>query len=174
MTRGTLVVLALLISLANLRDAKAQIAGLFGGGVQPIETADLHRRLQQHREAVQAAKASGQPEPQPDFVLVDVRSKEEVDVSIIPGAILKEDFEAHRDEHRQQLIIPYCTVGGRSGLYARKLQSLGFDVLNYKGSILQWINDGLPLVTIDGQPTQRVHTYSNRYKVPPQYEQLPQ
>jgi rhodanese-related sulfurtransferase len=154
--------------------ASAQFRGLFGGGpkVPVIETGELQKMLATEQKASAEAKAAGQQPPEFNFVVVDVRSDAEVNVSIIPGAITKAAFERDQAKYRGKLVIPYCTVGGRSGAYAKKLAGDGVKVMNYKGSILKWIDAGLPLVTVDGKPTNRVHTYSDRYKVPPKYEQV--
>jgi rhodanese-related sulfurtransferase len=159
---------------ASPPSASAQFRGLFGGGpkVPVIKTVDVHKMLagQQRRSA--EAKAAGEQPPEAEFVVVDVRSDAEVSVSIIPGAITKAEFERERAKYRGKLVIPYCTVGGRSGAYAQKLAGEGVKVYNYKGSILKWIDAELPLVTLDGKPTNRVHTYSDRYKIPAKYEQV--
>ena len=154
-------------------DAVAQLGGLFAGPkVATIETDDLHSMLQRQQQTEAKAKESAAELPQPDFVVVDVRSEAEINVSIIPGAITKAQYEKNRQRYEGRTVIPYCTVGGRSGAYAKQLAGKGVKVKNYKGSILKWIDAGLPLVTLDGKPTNRVHTYSDRYRVPAKYEQV--
>ncbi len=154
-------------------DAVAQLGRLFAGPkVETIETDDLHNMLQRQQQAEAKAKESAAKLPQPDFVVVDVRSDAEISVSIIPGAITKAQYEKNRQQYQGRTVIPYCTIGGRSGAYAKQLAGNGVKVKNYKGSILKWIDAGLPLVTLDGKPTQRVHTYSDRYRVPAKYEQV--
>ena len=151
--------------------ASAQFGGLFGGPkVDTINTADLHKMLQQQQNA--EAKESGPNAPQAKFVVVDVRSNAEVNVSVIPGAITKAQYEKNRQQYQGRLVIPYCTVGGRSGAYAKQLAKAGAKVKNYQGSILKWVDAGLPLVTLDGKPTNRVHTYSDRYRIPANYVQV--
>lgn len=152
----------------------AQLSGLFGGGgrVETIETEDLNRKLREHRESVQEATQDGRPVPDADFVVVDVRTDKETGVSVIPGAITSAMFEKDKNSYKDKLIIPYCTVGGRSGKYAKTLIAEGLQVKNYEGSILKWIDAGLPLVRLDGTPTNRVHTYSDRYRIPKKYEQV--
>jgi len=107
-------------------------------------------------------------------VLVDVRSEMEINVSVIPGAITEAMYEQNVAKYRDKLVISYCTVGGRSGTYAKQLADKGVKVKNYQGSILKWVDAGLPLVTLDGEPTNRIHTYSDRYKIPAEYEQVTQ
>ena len=103
-------------------------------------------------------------------VIVDVRDKAETDVSVIPGAITKSEFEENSQEHQGKVVIAYCTVGHRSGIYGKKLASMGWQAYNYKGSILDWCENQFPLVSFDGQETNRVHTYSSEYKVADGYE----
>lgn len=155
------------------RTALSQFGGLFGGPeVESIETDELAEMLQQRRQAEAKAKASGQDAPPADFVVVDVRSQAEVDVSVIPGAITKAQYEANGEKYQGRLVIPYCTVGGRSSVYAKQLAKAGVKVKNYQGSMLKWVGAGLPVVTLDGQPTDRVHTYSDRHRIPAKYEQV--
>ncbi len=153
--------------------ANAQFGSLFGGSkVETIDTEELHKLLTAHQQAEAKAKESGSEPSRPDFVVVDVRSDAEINVSVIPGAITKAQFEKNKQLYEGRTVIPYCTVGGRSGAYAKQLAGSGMKVKNYQGSILKWIDAGLPLVTLDGKPTHRVHTHSSRYRVPEKYEQV--
>ena len=104
------------------------------------------------------------------FVIVDVRAKAEIDVSIIPGAITKAQFEHSIQQHQGKAVLVYCTVGYRSGIYAKKLKSKGWNAWNYEGSILDWCNNRLPVVTPSGQSTTRVHTYNASYSLAPGYQ----
>ena len=154
--------------------ANAQLGGLFGGGpkIETIETDQISEMLSQRQRLVNEAEKAGEAIPESKFVVVDVRSDREINVSIIPGAITKAQFEQDAAKYRGKLVIPYCTIGGRSGAYAKQLVGKGVKVKNYKGSILKWVDAGLPLVTLNGESTNRVHTYSDRYKVPAKYEQV--
>ena len=78
---------------------------------------------------------------------------------MIPGAITQKEFEDRADELRGRTVVTYCTAGYRSGLYARKIQAKGWQVLNLEGSILSWTHAGGPLVNDQG-PTKRVHVYN--------------
>jgi len=95
---------------------------------------------------------------QANVVLVDVRELRERKISIIPGAISKEDFQKTGDKHKKQKIITYCTVGLRSGIYAKSLRENGFEAYNLKGSILAWTHAQQPL-TNDKGPTKAVHIF---------------
>lgn len=171
-----LILILLLIVLPSVKPvaAVAQIGSLLSGGtkIETIETAALSEMLRRQSESETTAKEAGSKIPSANFVVVDVRSEAEVNVSVIPRAITKAQFEKRRDQYRGRLVIPYCTVGGRSGAYAQTLVKRGVKVKNFKGSILKWIDAGLPLVTLQGKPTNRVHTYSDRYQIPLAYEQV--
>lgn len=168
--------LSLLCTALNPNHAFAQFGAWFGGGpaIENIDTGTLSKMLAEQRKAETIAKESGATLAPADFVLVDVRSDAEVNVSVIPGAITKAQFEKDRRRYADRLVIPYCTVGVRSGAYAKRLAKDGMKVKNYKGSILKWVDAGLPVRTLQGKPTNRVHTYSNRYRVPENYEQVTQ
>lgn len=147
--------------------------GLFRkSSVRTISTRELQDLLEPHGSAGTDAISTIPSLSSPDFVLVDVRSDAETNVSVIPGAITQKNFEQNADQHADKLVVAYCTVGVRSGNYAKRLSDQGWTVRNYEGSILQWVRAGLPLVTLNGKPTRRVHSYSDQYSVPDGYEQV--
>lgn len=94
------------------------------------------------------------------IVLVDVRTPEEQTVSMIPGALSREAFEAEvlpslagdgpkATELKGALVVPYCTVGYRSGLYAQELvQKHGLNPQNVRNGegVIMWTFDGGALV----------------------------
>ncbi|KAA1258698.1 molybdopterin biosynthesis protein MoeB [Rubripirellula obstinata] len=168
---ASLTIAAFVCSVSS--PVQAQFGSWFGGPkVETIDTAQLQKMLAENQTKIDEAKAADAKLPEPDFVVVDVRSDKEINVSIIPGAISKAQYEKDSAKYQDKLVIPYCTVGGRSGAYARELAGKGVNVKNYKGSILKWVDAGLPLITPEGQPTNRVHTYSDRYRIPAKYEQV--
>jgi sodium/bile acid cotransporter 7 len=97
-------------------------------------------------------------------ILIDVRAEEEQRVSILPGAISREEFEARREELSGRDVVTYCTIGYRSGLYARDLASQGLDVHNLRGSILAWTHGEGELLH-EGRPTRRVHVYGKKWNL---------
>ena len=94
-----------------------------------------------------------------DFVIVDARSPQEQAVSMLPGAITAEQFDADREAYQGRSVVTYCTIGHRSGLLAQQLHAQGCDVSNLKGAILSWTHAGGALVNATGS-TKRVHVWS--------------
>lgn len=167
------ITFSVLLAIAGSQNTYGQFGRLFGGGpdVETIQTKQLAELINQDKAGGNGDQADATPK---DYVLVDVRSDAEINVSIIPGAITKAQYEKNPQMYKDKTVIVYCTVGGRSGAYAKQLAGNGVKVKNYKGSILEWVNSELPLETLDGQPTNRVHTYSSRYRIPAKYEQVAQ
>ena len=58
-------------------------------------------------------------------MLIDVRSREEMEISVLPGSVAADDFErecrSRPEQYRDAILVPYCTIGFRSGLYCRRL-----------------------------------------------------
>jgi rhodanese-related sulfurtransferase len=104
---------------------------------------------------------------------VDVRESSEQQVSMLPGAIPVEEFERTLEKYRDRIIVTYCTVGYRSGVYARKLREQGLDAFNLRGSILLWLHSGRQVVDGDGRSTRRVHVYGSEWDLDPEgYESV--
>lgn len=176
MTKSITILTVLLCGVVQSPFAGAQIIDLLTGGpaIETIETGELNKILTAQQQAETQAKSTGEGPPAPGFVVVDVRSDAETHVSVLPGAITKAAYEKNAKEYHGRTVIAYCLSGGRSSAYARLLASKGVPVKNYQGSILAWVGDELPLVTLEGVPTKRVHTVSDRYQVPAAYEQVTQ
>ena len=83
-------------------------------------------------------------------MLVDVRKKEEFDISHLPGAIHAPKIKAIRDliettdaNEVDRAIVLYCSVGYRSARVTEELLAAGNrNVFNLDGSIFQWFNEG--------------------------------
>ncbi len=86
-----------------------------------------------------AEKAVGQ-----DFVLVDVREKEENEKGAIPGAVhcSRGVLELNIDDvvpNQDQTVVLYCGGGNRSALSADMLQKMGYtNVLSLAGGWRGW------------------------------------
>lgn len=169
-TRRMVLVVGFAFVVGMGTTAEAQFGNLFGAKAPAISLNELVELMNQKRAAEKQAADAGMMPPKSSFVLVDVRTDEEIKVSVIPGAITKAEYEKNRDQFKDQVVIPYCTIGGRSGRYASELQKAGVNVKNFQGSILEWVQSELPVVTLEGEPTKRVHIYSDRYKIPAKYE----
>ncbi len=101
--------------------------------------------------------------PQP--VLLDVRTRSEYEVSHIHGA-QRVDPDASAGAisiPRDKPIVTYCSVGYRSGAFAKKLQDAGYkNVQNMSGSIFEWANEGHPIER-NGQRADKVHPYNAKW-----------
>ena len=98
--------------------------------------------------------------------IIDVREKAEQEISMIPNAITKEEFEKNKEKYKDGLVVTYCTIGYRSGLYADKLSKEGFHVKNLKGSLLAWLLSG-ESVQKDGKDVLKVHVYGKKWNIVP-------
>ena len=112
-----------------------------------------------------------------DFVLLDVREKEEWDEGHLPGAVfLPRGFLEVRIEktvpERQTPIILYCAGGVRSALAAKSLQDMGYtDVVSMAGGYGEWKNSGLRFVVPEKLTKNRLARYSRHLKIPEVGEQ---
>lgn len=98
-------------------------------------------------------------------VLLDVRTKAEFEVSHIHGAQrIEPDSAADAGTlPRDKPIVTYCSVGYRSGAFAKKLQDAGYtNVQNMSGSIFEWANKGHP-VERNGERVDKVHPYNGTW-----------
>lgn len=102
------------------------------------------------------------PRDEESVVLVDVRTEDERAVSVIPGSISQEEFEARPAELEGRKVVTYCTIGYRSGLYAETLRRQGWDAYNLPGSILAWTHAGGALES-EGEGTRRLHVFDSRW-----------
>jgi rhodanese-related sulfurtransferase len=103
-----------------------------------------------------------------DLVLLDAREKEEYDVSHLPSAqwIGYDDFDLDRvkEVNKRKPVVVYCSIGYRSEQIGKKLKKAGFEkVYNLYGSIFEWGNRGLPLMTSSGEETRKIHTYNRKW-----------
>lgn len=107
---------------------------------------------------------------QPGAILLDTRTKEEYNVSHLPGArwVGYDEFELNRVANvpKDGNIVVYCSVGYRSEKVGEKLLAAGYQhVHNLYGSLFEWVNEGNPVVDGQGKPTQRVHAYSRLWGI---------
>ncbi len=118
--------------------------------VKQLQTAELQSRLTSPNSE--------------QVILIDARRKEEFHVSHISGAKnipynSKDPLKYLTNIKPDNPIVVYCSVGYRSSILARKLQTLGFkEVYNLEGSIFKWANEGRLLVQ-DHTIVHKVHPY---------------
>jgi len=96
-----------------------------------------------------------------EFLILDVREREEFEVSHLKGAVLASevDLEILRTD---QPILVYCTVGYRSTELGATLTKKGFsDIYNLEGGLIRWKNEGFKVYNIHEQPTDSIHVYSD-------------
>ena len=106
-----------------------------------------------------------------DSMLVyDTRSKEEYEISHIPGAswIGYEafDIEKLRNIPREKKILVYCSVGYRSEKVGMQLKEAGYEnVHNLYGGIFEWVNQGNKIQTPKGEDTDKLHAFNRIWGV---------
>ena len=101
-------------------------------------------------------------------VFVDVRKPKEQKISMIPGAVTKEQFLKRIKEYRDKKVIAYCTIGYRSGKFAEKMAKKGFDVMNLRAGLLGWVHAHGPLVSKDG-PVHTLNVYGKTWDLAPSW-----
>ena len=104
------------------------------------------------------------------LVLIDARGPSEQAISQILGAITQQEYESAPASFANKKLIVYCTVGGRSYLYARKLVAAGIDAKNYRNGILRWCRAELPLETPNGRATNELNPHWRIFRVLEQYK----
>ena len=105
-------------------------------------------------------------------IFVDVRTAEEQKISMLPGALKKEEFLNNLQEYKNEVIIGYCTISYRSGKLAKKLSKKGIIMLNLRGGILAWVHDGGKIYDQDGE-TDRIHVFGRTWNLAPkEYETI--
>ena len=92
---------------------------------------------------ITAEQAKEIMDSQEDYIILDVRTRDEFDESRIPGAILiphDEITEKAEDllTDKDQLILVYCRSGRRSKLAAEALVELGYTNIKEFGGIIDW------------------------------------
>lgn len=134
-----------------------------------IETDELKKLVTERQDELEKSASAGVKATPQQFVLVDVRSDREMAVSVIPTAVSKAEFEKNITEYKGKVVIPYCTIGGRCGEFSKALAQAGWTVRSYRGSIVDWVQHELPLVTPKGKPTDQLHTNGGNFNLPARY-----
>lgn len=110
-----------------------------------------------------------QPDQVPgDAVVLDTREMNEYAVSHLPGARLipYEGFQigALEDVPKDAEIVVYCSVGYRSERIGEQLLAAGYtNVSNLYGGIFNWKYQGNEVIKMNGESTDRIHTYNEQW-----------
>lgn len=103
-------------------------------------------------------------------VFVDTRKSAEMNVSMLPNALIKTEFLQDPLKYKDLTVIAYCTIGYRSGLFAREMETKGITVYNLTGGIVAWVLEGGRVFDASGE-TKRVHVYGKKWNyLPKGYE----
>lgn len=102
------------------------------------------------------------------FTILDAREEKEYNVSHIEGALYTGyknlNMSRLNSMPRNSKILVYCSVGKRSEDVGRKLIDAGFtNVYNLYGGIFEWVNEGHPVVDVDGKLTHNIHAYNRMW-----------
>ena len=123
-------------------------------------------------DAIEVGALQGLQEREP-VLLIDCREDRERAVSKIKGAISKAEFEADAERYRDRLIVTYCTIGYRSGVYTETLAERGFEAKNLVGGVLAWAHNGRQFVDENENRVRRVHVYGAEWDLLPEdYESV--
>ena len=93
-------------------------------GLTACTNADVEEKKEEN--TVESIMAKG------NYVIVDVRTKEEYEISHVKGAINipYDEIDENTDLPKEKTIFVYCKSGTRSGYAYDSLKELGYDVIN--------------------------------------------
>ena len=103
---------------------------------------------------------------QGNVLFVDVRSHDEQEISTLPGAITEKEFREDPNAYTDRIIISYCTISYRSGIFAKEFKDKGISILNLKGGLLGWVHDG-GMVYDQNKETNLIHVYGKKWDLAP-------
>ncbi|NLB89618.1 MAG: rhodanese-like domain-containing protein [Clostridiales bacterium] len=137
MVAALLVVVLSACSNLNQKSSSSQ-------GIEEKQKVETEKKPDYRQIGAQEAKEIMENEK--DYVIVDVRTKQEYDSGHIPGAILLPNEEIATKEisllpDKDQLILVYCRSGNRSKQASSKLVALGYTNIVEFGGINSWPYD---------------------------------
>src|SRR3954454_2424692 len=107
-----------------------------------------------------------------DVVLIDTREPHEYQEAhlengkLVPPGLIGDEIAAAAPDKCARTIL-YCRSGNRSALAAAQLQQLGYEnVASMSGGILQWQEQGLPVVATHGMTPEQRERYSRHTLLP--------
>jgi len=99
-------------------------------------------------------------------IFVDTREQAEMQVSMLPGSVPKDEFLKEPSRYKDRTIIAYCTISYRSGKFAVEMAKRGIRIYNLKGGLLTWVLEGGKVYDRNGE-TKRVHVYGKKWNYLP-------
>jgi sodium/bile acid cotransporter 7 len=91
-----------------------------------------------------------------------------MNISTLPKAISKKRYLDHIDQYKDKLIVVYCTISYRSGVFAREMDGQGIAVKNLTGGILAWTLEGGQVYDASSKAVNRIHVYGDKWDYAPQ------
>jgi rhodanese-related sulfurtransferase len=101
------------------------------------------------------------------IVFIDTRQEAEQVVSMIPNAVTEKVFLADPSIIRGKTAVAYCTIGFRSGVFAKKMAGRKIRISNLSGGILAWVLSGGKVYDA-GRETKRIHVYGKDWDYAPE------
>lgn len=103
-----------------------------------------------------------------DLIVIDTREKEEFKVSHLEGARLvgynSFTLKTVKDIPKDAVIVVYCSLGVRSEKIGGQLINAGYqNVKNLYGGIFEWVYHDKPILNQQGELTNKVHTYDEKW-----------
>ncbi|MBT3375093.1 MAG: hypothetical protein HN742_03780 [Lentisphaerae bacterium] len=144
-----------------------------GGGDVPSSLTEMSRDIDRRYPQVRSISTGDLAKwltdsERPPPLLIDVREPEEHGAAHLPGAACRPPQTNWQSTYgsvgRDTPIVLYCSVGLRSAEAAARLQALGFtSVLNLRGSIFAWANEGREVVDSEERVVTKVHPYDDMW-----------
>jgi molybdopterin/thiamine biosynthesis adenylyltransferase/rhodanese-related sulfurtransferase len=107
-----------------------------------------------------------------DVVLIDTREPHEYQEAhlgngkLVPPGLLADEIATAAPDKSARTIV-YCRSGNRSATAAAQMQQLGYEnVASMSGGILQWQEQGLPVVAAHGMTPEQRERYSRHTLLP--------
>ncbi|MCZ6875291.1 MAG: rhodanese-like domain-containing protein, partial [bacterium] len=104
-----------------------------------------------------------------DFILLDVREKDEVRTGYIDGSIsvprgfLEFQIAGKLPETDREVVV-YCAGGVRSLLAAKAMREMGYtNISSMVGGITRWKDDGYPIVRDREMSAEQLERYSRHF-----------
>ena len=127
-------------------------------------TKSYERLLSQYKDLTTISISEAQ-KLEKKAIFIDTREYKEFKVSHIPNALFfgynKPNWIILNNIPKSKTIIVYCSIGARSQNIGLKLKKRGYkNVMNLYGGFFQWSNEGLKMVDIKNNKTNKIHGYS--------------